>query len=34
MDVRCFFKTFTAVLSHEGVVEGGTGEMKKHQKEK
>jgi O-antigen biosynthesis protein WbqP len=29
MDVRCFFKTITAVLSHEGVVEGGTGEMKK-----
>lgn len=29
MDVRCFFKTITAVLSHEGVVEGGTGSMKK-----
>jgi O-antigen biosynthesis protein WbqP len=34
MDVRCFFKTFTAVLSHEGVVEGGTGEMKKHNEQK
>lgn len=29
MDVKCFFKTITAVLSHEGVVEGGTGSMKK-----
>jgi O-antigen biosynthesis protein WbqP len=32
MDVRCFFKTITAVLSHEGVVEGGTGEMKREEK--
>ena len=29
MDIKCFFGTFTAVLSHKGVVEGGTGEMKK-----
>jgi O-antigen biosynthesis protein WbqP len=31
-DCRCFFGTFLKVLRHEGVVEGGTGEMgKKHQ---
>lgn len=29
MDIRCFFGTITAVLSHKGVVEGGTGEMNK-----
>lgn len=29
MDARCFFKTIRSVLSHDGVVEGGTGEMKK-----
>ena len=29
MDVRCFFGTITSVLRHEGVVEGGTGELKK-----
>ena len=29
MDVKCFFKTIGAVLSHDGVVEGGTGEMNK-----
>lgn len=28
-DVKCFFGTITSVLKHEGVVEGGTGEMKK-----
>lgn len=33
MDVRCFFKTIGAVLSHDGVVEGGTGEMKKEGKQ-
>lgn len=27
MDVRCFFGTFLSVLSHKGVVEGGTGAM-------
>lgn len=30
-DLRCFFGTFLSVLRHDGVVEGGTGEMKKHQ---
>ncbi len=29
MDVKCFFKTISAVLSHDGVVEGGTGELNK-----
>ena len=29
MDMRCFFKTFTSVLRSDGVVEGGTGELKK-----
>ena len=29
MDMKCFFRTITAVLFHKGVVEGGTGEMKK-----
>lgn len=29
MDIKCFLGTVGAVLSHEGVVEGGTGEMKK-----
>ena len=28
-DCRCFFGTFLKVLRHEGVVEGGTGEMVK-----
>lgn len=28
-DCRCFFGTFLKVLRHEGVVEGGTGEMNK-----
>ena len=28
-DVKCFFGTITSVLKHEGVVEGGTGQMKK-----
>lgn len=32
-DVKCFFGTITSVLRQEGVVEGGTGEMKK-EKEK
>ena len=31
MDVKCFFGTITSVLKHEGVVEGGTGEMKKNE---
>lgn len=32
-DCKCFFGTFTKVLKHEGVVEGGTGEMKKEKEE-
>ena len=28
-DVKCFFGTITSVLRHDGVVEGGTGEMNK-----
>lgn len=31
MDVRCFFKTIGSVLKSDGVVEGGTGEMKKQE---
>ena len=27
MDIRCFFRTFRAVLRADGVVEGGTGAM-------
>ena len=30
MDVRCFFGTVISALRGDGVVEGGTGEMKKH----
>ncbi len=30
-DCRCFFGTFLKVLRHEGVVEGGTGEIEKKQ---
>ena len=29
MDIRCFFGTIVSVLRHDGVVEGGTGELKK-----
>lgn len=29
MDMKCFLGTITAVLFHKGVVEGGTGEMKR-----
>ena len=29
IDCRCFFGTIGSVLRHEGVVEGGTGEMRK-----
>ena len=32
MDVRCFFGTIRSVLKSDGVVEGGTGEMKKTEK--
>lgn len=34
MDVKCFFGTIKSVLKHDGVVEGGTGEMKKAKSEK
>ena len=30
MDVKCFFGTFLSVLRSDGVVEGGTGEIKKN----
>lgn len=29
-DCKCFFGTMKSVLKHEGVVEGGTGELQKH----
>ena len=32
-DCRCFFGTITSVLRHDGVVEGGTGEMARQKKE-
>ena len=31
MDIKCFFGTIKSVLKSEGVVEGGTGEMKKQE---
>lgn len=31
MDLKCFFGTFRSVLKSEGVVEGGTGELKKQE---
>lgn len=34
MDCRCFVGTIRSVLKHDGVVEGGTGEMAKKQEEK
>ena len=34
MDCKCFFGTIKSVLFHEGVVEGGTGEMKREEAEK
>ncbi len=33
-DCRCFFGTIRSVLKHEGVVEGGTGEMMKQEEQK
>lgn len=33
-DCKCFFGTIKSVLRHDGVVEGGTGEMKKKEEEK
>lgn len=32
MDMKCFFGTIVSVLKSDGVVEGGTGEMKKQEK--
>jgi len=32
-DVKCFFGTIVSVLKHDGVVEGGTGELEKQKKE-
>lgn len=32
MDLKCFFGTIVKVLKHDGVVEGGTGEMHKQEK--
>ncbi len=31
-DCKCFFGTITSVLKHEGVVEGGTGELNKEER--
>ena len=33
MDVKCFFGTIVSVLKSDGVVEGGTGEMKRKEEE-
>ncbi len=33
-DCKCFFGTFRSVLKSDGVVEGGTGELKKQEEEK
>ena len=33
MDVKCFFGTLACVLKSDGVVEGGTGEMKKQKEQ-
>ena len=32
-DVKCFFGTIVSVLKHDGVVEGGTGELEKKKEE-
>lgn len=34
MDFRCFFDTIGTVLRHDGVVEGGTGELLREEREK
>ena len=34
MDIKCFFGTIASVLKSDGVVEGGTGEMKKQEEAK
>ena len=33
MDVKCFFGSIKSVLKSDGVVEGGTGEMKKKEEQ-
>ena len=33
-DCKCFFGTITSVLKHEGVVEGGTGQLEKEKEQK
>lgn len=33
-DCKCFFGTITSVLHHDGVVEGGTGELKREETER
>jgi O-antigen biosynthesis protein WbqP len=33
MDWKCFWGTIVAVLQHDGVVEGGTGEIEKETEE-
>lgn len=33
-DIRCFFGTIFSVLRHDGVVEGGTGELHKEEQQK
>lgn len=33
-DCKCFFGTITSVLHHDGVVEGGTGEIKREEAER
>ena len=34
MDIKCFFGTILSVLKSDGVVEGGTGKIKKQEKQK
>ncbi|KML33320.1 sugar transferase [Rossellomorea marisflavi] len=34
MDIKCFFGTIVSVLKSEGVIEGGTGEVRKEEKER
>ena len=34
MDVKCFLRTITSVLGHEGVVEGGTGALHEAEQQK
>jgi lipopolysaccharide/colanic/teichoic acid biosynthesis glycosyltransferase len=34
MDWKCFIKTIVAIVKKDGVVEGGTGELKKEEAEK